>query len=52
MCSPLSSAFLRRLEALQLAAANFSIKALSLGFFSVALTASPTIRSTPFVRYS
>ena len=39
-------------EAVRLAAANLIIKALSFGFFSVALTAFATTRSTPRVKYS
>ena len=47
MCSPASSAFFLFFDAALLAAANFSIKALSLGSFSVAFSASDTTRSTP-----
>ena len=39
------------LDAARLAAANFSMKALSRGFFSVAFSASNTTRYTPFVIY-
>jgi hypothetical protein len=50
ICSPFSSYFLRFFEAIRLDAANLSIKALSLGFLSVALIESETIFSTPSVK--
>ena len=49
-CDPDSSAFIRLREAARLAAANRAMNTLSRGFLSVALTASATTRSTPFVK--
>jgi len=49
ICSPFFSDAALLLDAARLAAANRSIKALSFGFLTVALIASATTRSTPFV---
>ena len=52
ICSPASSARSLFAEAARDAAANFTIKALSRGSFSVAFSASATTRSTPLVIYA